>query len=125
MDTQRLDKWLWAARFYKTRSLSSQAVEGGKVHLNGARTKPAKAIRVGDTLDIQRGPQQFSVEVVGLNEQRRPAKEAVLLYQETVESIKWRETAKQERIPQAQITPTSRPNKRERRSMQRLRRGGE
>lgn len=83
---QRLDKWLWAARFFKTRSLAADAIEGGKVRWNGQAAKPAREIRVGDELEIAVGEQRWNVVVRGLNPQRRPAPEARLLYAETVES---------------------------------------
>lgn len=79
----RIDKWLWAARFFKTRSLAAEAVEGGKAHLNGVRVKPAKAASIGDTLEIRIGPFQFTVVVCGLSPRRGPASEAAKLYQET------------------------------------------
>ena len=88
----RIDKWLWVARFFKTRSLAAEAVEGGKAHLNGVRVKPAKTVSVGDTLEIRIGPFQFAVVVCGLSPRRRPASEAVKLYQETGESRSARET---------------------------------
>jgi len=87
----RIDKWLWAARFFKTRSLAAEAVEGGKAHLNGVRVKPAKAVSIGDTLEIRIGPFQFVVVVCGLSPRRGPASEAAKLYQETGESRSARE----------------------------------
>ena len=87
----RIDKWLWAARFFKTRSLAAEAVEGGKAHLNGVRVKPAKAVSIGDTLEIRIGPFHFIVVVCGLSSRRGPASEAVKLYQETGESRAARE----------------------------------
>ena len=87
----RIDKWLWAARFFKTRSLAAEAVEGGKAHLNGVRVKPAKAVSIGDTLEIRIGPFQFVVLVCGLSPRRGPASEAAKLYQETGESRSARE----------------------------------
>ena len=82
----RLDKWLWAARFFKTRSLAVAAVAGGKVHAGGQRVKPAHAVRMGEVLSIQRGPDQYIVTVKALSDRRGPAKEAVLLYEESIES---------------------------------------
>ena len=79
----RLDKWLWAARFFKTRSQAAEAVSGGKVHLNGGRVKAAKPVRVSDTLSIRQGPYELTVIVRSLSAQRRPAREAALLYEET------------------------------------------
>jgi ribosome-associated heat shock protein Hsp15 len=87
---QRIDKWLWAARFYKTRSMATEAVSGGKVHLNNERIKPSRNIKVGDQLKVTRGQYEFSITVDGLNQQRRPAKEAECLYTESLESIEKR-----------------------------------
>lgn len=91
----RIDKWLWAARFFKTRSLASQAIEGGHVRLNGHTVKPARELRPGDTLDIAAGGTQWTILVRALNEQRRPAPEAQQLYDETRESTE-RRVAEQE-----------------------------
>ena len=79
-DRVRIDKWLWAARFFKTRSLAAQAVAGGKVHINGARIKPARMVQAGDELRIRRGEVEFVVIVQDVAEKRGPAKEAQLLY---------------------------------------------
>ena len=119
----RLDKWLWAARFFKTRALAVEAISGGKVHLNGVRVKPSRQIRPEDELNITRGTDRFHVFVKGLNDKRRPAKEAVLLYEETEESIKQREEQHElNRLQAANIKhPTHKPNKRERRLMDRFR----
>jgi len=84
---QRLDKWLWAARFFKTRSLANAAVDGGKVRLGGVQVKPARDVKPGDELEIAIGDQRWTVVVRGVNEQRRPAPEARLLYEETAASI--------------------------------------
>ncbi len=116
----RLDKWLWAARFFKTRSMATQAVSGGKIHLNGQRSKPAKAVKVGDELRIKRGENEFVVFVVALNDKRRPAKEAVLLYSETEESTLARqEDCEQRRLlrlsNEGLFVRTKRPSKRDRR----------
>jgi ribosome-associated heat shock protein Hsp15 len=119
----RLDKWLWAARFFKTRSLSTDAVEGGKVKVNGSAVKPAKDIKAGDRLRIRAGDEDWEVVVIGLNEQRRPATEARLLYQETPESAQHRGRAAELR----QLDPVTvtehkgRPTKRDRRQLLRLR----
>ena len=88
---QRLDKWLWAARFYKTRSLAADAIDGGKVRWNGQTVKPAREIRPGDEVDISAGELRWTVIVRGLNVQRRPAPEARLLYAETAESAACRQ----------------------------------
>lgn len=82
----RADKWLWAARFYKTRALATQAINGGKVHLNGERIKPARRLAAGDQLTIRKGPYSFVITVQRLAKQRRPAEEARTLYSESEES---------------------------------------
>ena len=88
---QRLDKWLWAARFYKTRSLAADAIDGGKVRWNGQTVKPAREVKPGDELEISAGEIRWTVIVRGLNHQRRPAPEARLLYEETEESAERRQ----------------------------------
>lgn len=121
----RLDKWLWAARFYKTRSLATDAVEGGKVKLNGVSTKPGREIKVGDRLVLRIGDENWEVTVQGLNEQRRPAAEARLLYQETEESMRRRaEAAELRRLAPAPVPDhKGRPTKRDRRQLVRFREG--
>lgn len=89
----RVDKWLWAARFFKTRGLATTAVNNGKVLLNAKHVKPAKEIQPGDTLDIHGGEMRWTIIVQGINEQRRPAPEARLLYAETPESLAKRQRA--------------------------------
>jgi ribosome-associated heat shock protein Hsp15 len=119
----RLDKWLWAARFFKTRSLASDAVDGGKVKLNDASTKPAKDVKVGDRLHIRAGEQDWEVILQGLNEQRRPAPEAQLLYQETPDSVQQRAQAAELRklAPAPALDYKGRPTKRDRRELGRFR----
>ena len=124
--SERLDKWLWAARFFKTRSLAAQAVSGGKVEVNGAHAKPARRIRTGERLTIRRGVTQWVVVVRGLNRERRPAREAVLLYEETPESREAR-SSEEERRRQAQARRErglGRPTKRDRRELERLKNEG-
>ena len=115
----RLDKWLWASRFFKTRAIAVESINGGRVHLNGVRVKPARVIRLDDELKITRGTERFHVVVKGLNDKRRPAKEAVLMYEETEDSLQEREAAQElNRLQSANIKqPTHKPNKRERRVM--------
>lgn len=121
----RIDKWLWAARFFKTRGLASEAVSGGKVHVNGERCKPARRVHPGDRLTIHRGPQVWEVDVLALNDQRRPAREAATLYEET-EASRTRREAEAERRRQERVeTPARRPDKRERRQIRRFVRRGD
>ncbi len=89
----RLDKWLWAARFYKTRSLATDAIDSGKVHVDGDRAKPAKEVRIGAIIFIRRKDMDMEVEVRALSDQRRGAPEASLLYQETSASLSKRQEA--------------------------------
>ncbi|MFZ2266064.1 MAG: RNA-binding S4 domain-containing protein [Azonexus sp.] len=118
----RIDKWLWAARFFKTRSLATDGVSGGKIRLNGAQTKPARDVKVGDRLDVYNGDTRWEVVVQALSEKRGPASEARLLYAETAESIAAREAEqarrKFEHEPAADIH--GRPTKRDRRQLNRL-----
>lgn len=115
----RIDKWLWAARFFKTRSMASEAVAGGKVHCNGQRVKPSRIVQLGDELRIQRGVVEMTVSVMSINSQRRPAKEAVTLYEETPASIDAREKQREDRQLLRSIhdnaRPSGRPTKRDRR----------
>lgn len=121
----RLDKWLWAARFYKTRSIAAEAVNGGKVKMNGAPAKPAKEVKSGDRLQIRAGEQDWDIVVMGLNEQRRPAPEARLLYQETPESQQRRLEAAELRklAPMPGSDQKGRPTKRDRRQLKRFQDG--
>ena len=120
----RIDKWLWAARFFKTRALAADAVECGKVLINDMRVKPAKAVAVGDLLVIRLGPYQFMVEVLALSDKRGPAPQAQKLYKETEESRKHREVLALELKAQAQNeTRDGRPTKKDRRDIERFRSG--
>lgn len=111
----RLDKWLWAARFYKTRSLATEAVNGGKVHLNQQRAKPSKEVKVGDALTVRIGQVEKTVVIQTLSSQRRPYAEACLLYEETPESVLKREQLAEQRKQNITTYSNSRPNKRDRR----------
>jgi ribosome-associated heat shock protein Hsp15 len=115
----RLDKWLWAARFFKTRSMAGQAIKGGKVHVNGNRVKAARNVLVGDKLCITIGFMEFQVSVLALARFRRPAKEAKLLYVESDESIKAREEQRDlRRMANAGYAgPVKKPSKRDRRKI--------
>ena len=115
--SQRLDKWLWAARFYKTRSLAVQAIKGGKVHLNSNRVKASRTIKADDILTISKPPYEHVITVLGLNAQRRPAVEAQQLYLESEESITRRQQLQEEikSQPLGMRHEKGRPNKRDRR----------
>lgn len=116
-DKVRLDKWLWAARFYKTRNLAKQAVEGGKVYYNGHRVKVSKDVEVGAEIRLRVGLDDKTVVVKAVSDQRRGAPEAQLLYQETPESIALRQQQAEVRKQTQQhlIAPPTRPNKKDRR----------
>ncbi|BFM13675.1 heat-shock protein [Simiduia litorea] len=121
MDKLRLDKWLWAARFFKTRSLAKAAVEGGKVKVDGDRPKVSKDISVGMMLTIRRGFDEQEVAVIALSDQRRGAPEAALLYQETEASLKLRsEDAALRKANAGEIHTEGRPNKKQRRQIHRF-----
>jgi len=113
----RLDKWLWAARFFKTRSVAREAVSGGKVHLNGNRAKPGRSISAGDELRIQRGEEEFIISVVEPSMRRGPAVVARTLYEESDENRRKREKLAEERKleHQAHLPRERRPDKRQRR----------
>lgn len=119
----RIDKWLWVARFYKTRSLATEAVVAGHVQIGGARVKPAREVRVGDTIEIRRGTFRWTVVVRALAERRGPAAEAAELYEETPESAEARE---QQRLERRYARPLgadlgTRPTKQDRRRLDALR----
>lgn len=105
----RLDKWLWAARFYKTRSIAKAMIEGGKVHYNGQRAKVSKTVEVGAMIKLRQGSDEKEIEVIALSDQRRGAPEAQLLYQETA----WARKNNALSMPH----PDRRPNKKERRDL--------
>jgi ribosome-associated heat shock protein Hsp15 len=118
----RNDKWLWSARFFKTRSLAAEAVSGGKIEVNGARAKPSKPVRLGDRVNIRRGPYEWTVTVTGVAKLRGPAVKAQLLYEESEESKSKRDNAaaqlKLERPPE--FRPSGRPSKKDRRAIARF-----
>ena len=122
-DKQRLDKWLWAARFYKTRSLASQAIDGGKVHVNGERAKSSRTIKIGDCSSVSRDQLKMDVVIRGLNMQRRSATEAQQLYEETVESIARREQIKEvnKLLDNMMTQPARKPGKKDRRQIAKFR----
>lgn len=119
----RLDKWLWAARFYKTRALAKTAVEGGKVHYNSQRCKPGRLVEQGATLTLRLGWQEKIIVVDGVSPHRRGAPEAQTLYHETEDSVKKREDLSWQRktMQAAQLPPARRPSKKDRRDIQRFR----
>ena len=119
MDDLRFDKWLWAARFFKTRSLATTAIDGGRAHLNGARVKPAHKIRIGDIVDLTRGNERLTVTVLDLSDKRGPAPSAQALYEESEDSIARR--ARPADAPVESGRRGGRPTKQDRRRMQRLR----
>ncbi|NRG22296.1 ribosome-associated heat shock protein Hsp15 [Klebsiella michiganensis] len=121
----RLDKWLWAARIYKTRALAREMIEGGKVHYNGQRSKPGKVVELNATLLLRQGNDERTIVVKGITEQRRPASEAVVLYEETAESIEKREKMALARKMNALTMPhpDRRPDKKERRDLMRFKHG--
>ena len=114
----RLDKWLWAARFFKTRALAKAAIEGGKVHCDGVRGKPSRQVQLGMTIQLRQGFTEKTVIVEGLSEQRGPAKEAQALYRETEDSIQKRETLALQRksMPHSE----HKPDKKQRRQIHRF-----
>ncbi len=118
----RLDIWLWAARFFKTRNLARQAVETGKVEVGGQRAKPARAVRIGDGFRIVRGDEHFEITVLALSEYRGPAVEAQRLYAESEESRAKREQARMQREAERNgyRAPEHKPDKRARRLIQAL-----
>ncbi|USX27561.1 RNA-binding S4 domain-containing protein [Oxalobacteraceae bacterium OTU3CINTB1] len=121
-DSVRLDKWLWAARFFKTRSLATDAVDAGKVKVNGDKVKPARTVRIGDKLDIDNGSDRWEIDVMNLSDVRQAAPIARNLYEETDESVERRanvaENRKMFREPSAGFK--GRPTKRDRRQMGKL-----
>ena len=118
----RLDLWLWAARFYKTRALAKQAIESGRARVDGQACKPSRAVRLGDRLEVERGEERFEIEVCGLSEKRGPAASAQHLYHESDEARARRDTARAERAAAraGYQPPPNKPDKRARRLIQAL-----
>jgi ribosome-associated heat shock protein Hsp15 len=121
-DRMRLDKWLWAARFYKTRKLAAEAVQGGKVHLDGQRSKPGREVHIGTRLTVSKGPFEWDIEVAAIPKQRRPASEARHFYVESESSHEKRQLLTAQLRAEKASLPVSdhRPNKRERRLIHRF-----
>ncbi len=121
VDAVRLDKWLWAARLFKTRGLAVDAIAGGKVQVNGARVKRAKPLHVGDRVRVRHGPYEYQLTVRALSERRGPAATAALLYQEDPEGKRARETlaAQLKLLPSATYRGKGRPSKKQRREIER------
>ncbi len=125
MADARLDKWLWAARFFKTRSLSTAAITGGKIEVNGESPKASLKVKEGDRIVVKKPPYEFAVTVTGISQKRGPAKEAALLYEETPESLAAREKLALALKEEAASRPKfakGRPTKRERRRWLKVRR---
>jgi len=123
MDRMRIDKWLWAARFFKTRSLAGRACELGRIESNGAGAKPAREVRVGDSLRVKNDSGEFELEVLALSEMRGPAAVAQTLYRETDASREMRLKLAEERkaMPRVETSRKGKPSKRDRREIGRLR----
>ncbi len=124
MEKVRIDKWLWAARFFKTRALAKAAIEGGKVHMGGQRVKASKELKVGSELTIRQGWDEKQIQVDALSDKRRGAPEAAALYTETEQSIIERERRAAERkaAGSSHFPPDQRPNKKQRRQIHRFQR---
>lgn len=121
LERVRLDKWLWAARFFKTRALAADAVAGGKVHVNGDRCKSSRKVGAGDKILVTRGVESFDVLVLGVNDKRRPAKEAVLLYEETERSVEKRGAdSEMRRYASHEIGGGRKPDKHQRKELRRI-----
>lgn len=123
--SQRLDKWLWAARFFKTRPLAVEAIDGGHVRVNDERVKPSRTVRPGDKLRIKKGVETWVVTVLGVNEYRRPAAEARLLYEESEHEREQREAVIEERRLHGVNIAVKKPDKRERRMIDKFKQGWE
>jgi len=117
----RIDKWLWAARFFKTRSIATEAISKNRVRIGGQRIKPSRLALVGDEVTIEKGPYEFHVTILGLNDQRRPAIEAQTLYKETENSFQTRELLRErlrsDSIARVGLAGEGRPSKKQRRQI--------
>lgn len=122
----RVDKWLWAARFFKTRPLAADAVAGGKIEINGERAKPSRLVRIGDRLNVSRGPYEWTIIVTGSSRLRGPATQAQTLYQETAESVSKREAlaAQMKLFRPAEFNSSGRPSKKDRREIDKFTKRG-
>jgi len=125
-EKMRLDKWLWVARFFKHRSLATEAVKGGKIHLNGTRVKPGRQVGPGDRLDISRNEFEAEIWITSVTPQRGPAKAAAELYRESEQSVAKRAQHQEASRLEASAAPyqKSRPNKKQRRQINQFRKGG-
>ena len=123
-DAVRIDKWLWAARFFKTRSLAAQAVTGGKVQLNGVRVKPARTVKPGDELAINKAGFEYQVRVLCLSERRGPAQAAQTLYRESEQSVRRREAVREQLrlLGPSAPHPQHKPDKKARRQLRDMKR---
>jgi len=123
----RVDKWLWCARFYRTRRLAAEAVNSGRVRMHGQRLKPARTVQAGDVLSVRRGPYRYTFTILATTPTRQPAAAAAKLYEEHAESLEARRRlAEQVQAGNAALaSPRGRPTKRERRKLIRFRRGEE
>ena len=123
-ESVRIDSWLWAARFFKTRSLAKAAIEGGKIQIDGSKAKPSKNVQPGQTIAITKGTEHFEVVVEGLSSKRGPASVAQTLYEETEQSRQRREQSSEQRKLARAVTaaPDHKPSKKERRDIQRFKR---
>lgn len=119
-DKLRIDRWLWAARFYKTRNLAKTAIDSGKIAIDGVKAKPSRQVEIGQQITLSRGWEQLVVEVTALSSARRGAPEAALLYRETAASIAAREAQQEQRRLQPPSAAPQRPSKRQRRQIHRF-----
>ncbi|MDO9169448.1 MAG: S4 domain-containing protein [Methylobacter sp.] len=127
LEAIRLDKWLWTARFFKTRKLAAEAIAGGKAHVNDQRSKPGKEVKIGAMLSISKDNYRWDITIIAINGQRRSAKEAVLLYEESAESLGKREQQTIKNREQRELFDFSgrehKPNKKERRLIHQFKQG--